>query len=272
MTPDLLPEFERPPVVETILGVQLDRLSGCRNAHLGAFWKSLGDDWPTVSDAPPLEPQFERFEESQAWGQGLQFSLSQNISIRVQIRNVGDDRMVQVQNDRLIYNWLGHDGRPYPRYKEVRPEFDAMVARFKEFVARESIGEFRPNQWEVTYVNHLPKGTVWNFPADWAELFRSPVCFPTGAGSLALESLGGEWHFEIPPKHGRLHIHIQHGRRPGADEVLVVTLTARGPTGDAGGIGLTFDEGIDLGHKTIVSAFKDITSASAHKYWGIQDA
>ena len=56
------PDYVDPPVVETILGVQFDPLASWRNAHLGVFWKTLNtDDWPNVSDAPPLQPQFERF-------------------------------------------------------------------------------------------------------------------------------------------------------------------------------------------------------------------
>jgi hypothetical protein len=64
------PSYLRPPVVETILGVQFKPLRGLQNAHLGAFWKTLGDEWPTVADAPPLEPQFERFDAGGMWPDG----------------------------------------------------------------------------------------------------------------------------------------------------------------------------------------------------------
>ena len=89
-----LPDYENPPVIETVLGVQFDRLAGFKNAHLGSFWKSLGDGgdatgetWPTVTDVPPLPVQFERFGEAGAWAKGFQFQLTQDPSSRLQIKN-----------------------------------------------------------------------------------------------------------------------------------------------------------------------------------------
>src|SRR5262245_55135596 len=106
-----LPDYISPPVVETVLGVQFARLPGFTNAHLGAFWKSLdATEWPTVSDAPPLQPQFERFSEAAKWARGLQLQLTPIPAGRVQIKNRAGDRMIQVQNGRLHFNWLGDAG------------------------------------------------------------------------------------------------------------------------------------------------------------------
>ena len=75
-TTDPLPDYNDPPVVETVLGVQFDRLPGFKNAHLGAFWKTLNAaEWPVVQDAPPLAPQFERFDKSVRWAKGVQLQL-----------------------------------------------------------------------------------------------------------------------------------------------------------------------------------------------------
>lgn len=75
------PDYENPPVVETILGMQFDRLPALKNAYLGVFWKTLGqDEWPDVSDAPALEMQFERFTEAAQWPQvGFQWGVMQEI-------------------------------------------------------------------------------------------------------------------------------------------------------------------------------------------------
>ena len=69
MADSSLPAFRKPPVVETVLGVQFDPIPGFSNAHLGAFWKRLlahensgsAGEWRTLTDAPPIEPTFERF-------------------------------------------------------------------------------------------------------------------------------------------------------------------------------------------------------------------
>jgi uncharacterized protein (TIGR04255 family) len=175
--------------------------------------------------------------------------------------------MIQLQNGRLHYNWLGKDRSSYPRYKVLRPEFLSTLDRFAEFLRTEGLEEISLNQWEVTYVNHFPKGEEWKEPVDWTQVFRPPVGLSTVRG-CSLDSFGGEWHYEIPPFLGRLHVEIKHGRKGSAEgqEILLMTLTARGPFDATGKTPIT--ERLDLGHETIVSAFADLTSTDAQSHWG----
>lgn len=153
------PSYRTPPVVETVLGVQFDRLAEFKNAHLGAFWKLLdGHEWPFVVDAPLLPQRFERFSAASEWALGLQLMLSQDPASRIQIRNRTNDRMIQAQNGGLSFNWLGADGNKYPRYTSIREGFEFATNQFVLFLDQEKIQGFRPNQWEVTYVNEIPKG------------------------------------------------------------------------------------------------------------------
>jgi uncharacterized protein (TIGR04255 family) len=264
--------FQRPPVIETLLGVQFEPLPTFRNAHLGAFWKRLGREWTTPTDAPPLAQQFERFGETQGWiNTGFLLQVAPDLPNRMQLRNKDDDRMVQIQNGRLHYNWLGRPDAEYPRFKNVRPEFNRILDEFRRFLTDEGLGEIKPNQWEITYVNRIPRGTVWNEPSDWAKLFRSLVLMQANLSSASLESFGGEWHYEIPPQLGRLHVQVQHGRlaTPGIQEVLNLTLTARGPVGMGETQALDLEDGLTRGHAVIVQAFKELTSDAAHEYWGL---
>lgn len=266
-----LPTYSQPPVVETVVGVQFDLLPKLTSAHLGAFWTDLGNDWPQVSDAPPLDPQFEKFDDSGSWSRvGVRLTLAQVAPTRVQIRNADGDRMIQIQNGRLHVNWLGQGGAAYPRYESVRRDFNETLTHFREFLARENLGELRTNQWEVTYVNQVPKNTVWKNPGDW-QFFR-PLQSILGINpSVQLESFGGEWHFEISPQRGRLHVKWQHGRQsdPKEQELIVLTLTARGslPADTEAGAGL--NEGLDLGHATIVRTFRELMTDEANSYWGL---
>lgn len=273
---DALPHYENPPVVETVLGVQFDRLTGFRNAHVGAFWKTLdADEWPSVEDKPPLPPQFERFEEAARWAKGVQLQLTQDPACRLQIKNRDGDRMIQVQNGRIHFNWLGEAGGDYPRYEKVRHGFDAVLRRFVEFIGQEKVGEFRPNQWEVTYVNHIRKGTVWNTPEDWT--FFQPVGpLPTIENLVQGENFTGEWHFQIPDKRGRLHITWQRAKKADSedceDEFIRLSLTARGPVASgAENLQIVYD-GLELGRATIVRSFKNFMSEEANQYWGLKDA
>lgn len=265
-----LPTYTNPPVVEVILGVQFDRLTGFQNAHLGGFWKSLdASEWPSVSDALPLEPQFEVFSESPNWGM-LAMKLTQDPSSRLQITNKDGDRMIQVQNGRFHFNWLGQAGGPYPRYRNVREGFNRALGQFLEFINRAGVGDFRPNQWEVSYLNHIPKGTLWETAKDWT--FFLPLSgVPTVEGIIQGESFNGEWHFVIPERRGRLHVAWQHGRKSGKEqqETIVLNLTARGPLEENKIDVSAILSGLDLGRTTIVRSFHTFMTNEANEYWGL---
>lgn len=271
-TAEALPDYGRPPVVETVLGVQFDRLTGFGNAHLGAFWKTLDQsEWPTVSDVPPLPPQFEHFTPEARWVKGLQLQFSQDPSSRLQIKSLAGDRMIQVQNNRLHFNWLGQSGGEYPRYEKVREGFAETLNRFLEFIRKEQLGRFCANQWEVTYLNHIPKGTVWSTPQDWG-FFLPLRAVPTIDKLIEGESFSGEWHFVIPEKRGRLHVRWQHAFKADDQhrELVVLTLTARGPLEGVNDETQRILEGLDLGRKTIVQTFAKLMSQEANVYWGLQ--
>ena len=270
------PNYKNPPVVETILGVQFDPVPKLTNAHLGAFWKTLDSNvWSRdIQDVPPLEPAFEKFVEQGQWGGfGLNLRLTQDPSSRLQIKNSNADRMIQVQNERIHFNWLGLDGGTYVRYPALRDGFRDTLHQFQRFLEDEGLGVIRPNQWEVTYVNHIPKGTVWNRVDDWhfCGLIGN---IPTYPDLIEAENFRGDWHFVIPNQRGRLHIEWKHARRSVSDrqEIVVLNLTARGPLKPEGA---GVDEiliGIDLGRKTIVQTFVRIMSDEANAFWGIDHA
>lgn len=275
-TSSKLPSFRKPPVVETVLGVQFEPISGFTNAHLGAFWKHLQAEpllaeqrWDQVNDAPLIESAFERFEEERSWSRPqVTLRLSLVPSSRLQIRNATGDAMIQVQNGRLHYNWIGRGGQHYRRYKFVRPAFDHVYGSFEQFLSRENMDSISPNQWEVTYVNHISKGTVWNDPSDWAKLFEGLIGTAKRPDEVRLESLGGAWHFEIPEQRGRLHVDLKHAKLTDKDanEVLRLTLTARGPIDES----TQLSDGLDLGRRVIVMTFRDITSKEAHAFWELE--
>jgi uncharacterized protein (TIGR04255 family) len=266
------PDYERPPVVETVLGVQFEWLPRFTNAHLGLFWHALGiEEWPTAADAPPLTPQFETFGETAKWSRlGATLMVTQDPAGRVLIKNKAGDRLIQLQNGRLHFNWLGDEGREYPRYPAVREGFAAALRQFGDFVAEHELGDFRPNQWEVTYINHIPRGTVWQKPSDWA-FFLPLGGLPTVKGVVDGESFTGQWHFVIPGQRGRLHVEWQHGtpptrKQPGR-ELIRLTLTARGPLEQGDGSFAPILSGIDLGRETIVRSFQSFASEEANKHW-----
>ena len=268
-----LPKFNKPPVVEIVLGVQFNPLRGLTNSHMGAYWVGLKSEWPVVKNTAPLEEQFEHFGErgpSLALA-SLHIQITQDPSSRMVMTHREKNRIIQIQNNRFHFNWTGgHMKEQYPKYDDfVRPAFDEAFGDFQRFVAEEELGEIVPNQWEVTYVNHIPKGSVWNEPDEWAAIFSTSPTLRTPSSPVRLEGLQAEWHFEIMPQKGRLHVQMVSGRKKTGEEkeeLLVLKLTARGPIDSQSGP--TLGEGLDIGHETIVRAFRDLASKKALDCWG----
>ncbi len=264
------PVFDHPPVVETVLGVQFASLQGLTGAHLGKFWTELGRDWPKVVEAPSIQDQFETFNTLPQFvppGVPVLIPLSPfSLGPRLQITNGVGDRMIQVQSTRFHYNWQ-KAGERYPSYRKVREEFDAFFARFQAFITQGGMGELIPNQWEISYIDFIPKGELWKAPDEWSRIL--PGLFgPFGATErVRLETMSGEWHYEIPHQFGRLHIAPAIGKVRARDELgLILNMTARGPIGKESSLELS--QGLDLGHEVIVQSFLDITSDEIQKAWG----
>ena len=263
-----LPKYDVPPVVETVLGIQFATLPGFSAAHVGWFWsKYLDEDFPTVSQAAPLEEAHERFGEQRQWRLKGALQISAEVRPpRLQFASRDEERMVQIQDNRLHYNWRKRE-REYPSYERLLPAFQSTLGRYSEFCRETGIGDVLPNQWEVAYVNHIPRGELWTNGNDWAKLFPG-FCIPSQEVELlCFESASALWHLVIGDKLGRLHIQLEHGRvgSPSGDEAIILTLTARGPV-DLGQ-GQQLESGLALGHASIVRAFTQMTSPAAHKVW-----
>jgi uncharacterized protein (TIGR04255 family) len=194
--------------------------------------------------------------------------MSQKPQGRARFRNAADDRIVQLQNGKLMYHWLGSSGIEYPRYEKIRSEMTDIYDVFSRFVRECHLREVHLNQWEVSYSNALPRGTVWNEPGDWEKVFNSRAMMPASVAGSKLEQFFGNWAYEIPLNRGRLHVQLHSGKdRPGGTDVLVLQLIARGPIADgADGAAQTL-EGLAVGHEMIVNGFRDLTSKAAREIW-----
>ena len=264
---DNLPKFNDPPVIEAVLGVQFSPLEGYTSAHAGWFWRDyLGDSWPSSSDAQLIANSFEKFGKDERWSpRQLTISPAESIA-RSQFSNPDDERMIQVQNTRLHYNWRKQQGH-YPSYQGCRVPFLKTWSLFNEFCERAKLGKVEPNQWEITYFNHVPRGDLWSEFSDLLEVFPFISSLPLVDPCTILDGGKFSWRSALRDQAGRLHISLEHVRVGGIEgpEAIRLTLTARGPIGEQSGNNLA--TGLDIGHEAIVRYFAAMTSESAHKYW-----
>lgn len=271
------PDFAKPPIIEFVLGAQFAPLENFATGHFGLFWERLGrEEWPIAGEEPPLDPQFELFD-SPRWrmARNLQFKLQPSFQPgRFTLQNADRDRMVQLQDTRLLLNWRKRTSGgevKYPSYKVLIGEFEQRFAFLENFVAEHNLGELQLNQWEITYVDSFPQDELWQSPADWQRIL--PGLFGTLSTTtqpeLSLEHRAAEWSYEIKPKMGRLHVNAQDGfltepQKPS----LLLNITARGPV-DGNGIA-ALREGLDLGHVVSVREFLAMVDPEIKAMWGQQ--
>ncbi len=276
-----LPEFERPPVIETILGVHFKPIRGLTTAHLGLFWDSLGkDEWPHLRELESILPQIERFDVSPTAPFRFMLREMERPEIRLRFSNQGESKTVQVQTNLLQTHWVRTPGTDYPRYTAfTKPEFLAIWRKFSEFLNAQGFGGPDLLQWEVTYINSIPagQGQLWETPQDWSSVF-SGVLMPPPIPDGTIESARASYHYRLANDKGRLHVEIRHvlGGDSGPDS-LELKLTARGPTP----AGLPIQEtagsptvaqlisvSFDTGRRAIVNGFKAFGSKKSLDFWG----
>ena len=264
-------KFQNPPIVELIFGVQFSPLSRITTAHLGWFWKELGQDWIDLSDGPAFSDHFERFDKPIQTKSAPSFDWRSSpfaAMNRIAIGHQKQDRLLQIQASQFRFHWRKSQGT-YPSYESLIQEFEEMFSRYLSFIQLSKLGNVLLNQWDLTYVNAFPRGVGWNEPKDWAQILPGLFGVPPVADGLTLDSRSANWSYVINPDLGRIHIAAGSQILPDeSDESLLLRLTARGPTrGDQAATRLPRQE-FDQGHSVILKTFLQVTSPEVHTEWG----
>lgn len=263
------PKFKRPPVIETLLGVQFGPLRSFSVPHFGLFWSQIRADYPNQEMKPPLGPEVEDFGMSVAPG-GAKVMLSTEPEARCWFIDPSQTQLIQLQRDRFIRNWRKVTGQEtYPEYAVLKPRFAADWTRFLHFLASAGIEQPEVNQCEATYVNHIPIGIGAETGVEsFGEIHKilSVIAAPRTGFLPESEVTMLNSRYLMPDKKGRLHVTVQPAvRKDDRRVVLQLTLTARGRPDS----GSTEDvlRWFDLGHEWIVRGFADLTTTDMHTRW-----
>jgi uncharacterized protein (TIGR04255 family) len=261
------PDFESPPVVETVLSAQFQPLSQMRAAHFGLYWEQIRDRYPQTEERTPLDAVVERFPEPLRRRPAVRFPILESPPVpRFWFVHQNQNELLQIQTDRFIRNWRKTgEGDSYPRYEKLKEWFDQDFQEFSDFASREKLGSIEVNQCEVTYVNHIVAGDGWADHEDLDKvvtLWKPPAntSFPGKPEDAALQA-----RFPIKDASGqtvgRLHVDIQAAiRTADGKPMFVFNLTARGVVGNS-------TDFLDLGRDWIVRSFAELTTDEMHRIW-----
>ena len=261
-----LPEYGNPPVVETSLGIQFEGLEGFQSLHVASFWDRVRDEFPRLEEHPPLEPAFETFGPRSAPLGAPEFQIIKApIQPRFMFVGKDDSELVQLQKDRLFFNWRKRPGaETYPRYSSIRPKLESLFQSLTDWARTQGLGEPRPTQCEAIYVNIIPLTT------EVGKACGLSFVFPWLTGLMGTTE-DGTFNFrrrlqnEAGESVARLYFKLQYGTDEESSRSARLDLHVRGhPPGP------TFDEClemIDAEREIIVRTFTEITSDDAHQMW-----
>lgn len=266
MLPSTLPSFENPPVGEVVLSVQFEPIATLQAAHLGLFWDRFRSAYPRTETHAPIAPMLEVFESTEPT---VRFQFKPVASLpRVWFISEDERRLIQVQSDRFICNWRRRsESDEYPRYEPIRESFNHHWDEYIAFLRSEHLVSDAPRiqQVEISYLNHVSRGSVWSTHADAHKICKC-LGAPVETGGLRMESVSFATHSIIEDPSGgapigRLHCEFEPGFNADGDSLVLLSLVARGISKDSS---VDF---LDLGRRLIVQHFRDMTTSEMHGEW-----
>ncbi len=262
-----LPDYDNPPVAEVVAGISFAPLTKLLVPHVGRYWDKFKSQFPNCNEVAPLPVRIEHFDKPPE----LIREAGDHQLPRVWFISSDDNEIVQLQRDKLLYNWRKiRDEDDYPRYQKVMQSFYSKLSDFKDFIRELDLGEVSPIQYEMTYVNHILIGEGWDSMSDIGNVFPDYSWEKSSDRFLSLGREGINWRdtYELPERHGRLSTTIRNGYRS-ADNTptLHFELTVRGfpATSSEDDMQAWFD----LAREWIVHGFTDLTGPGIQKsIWG----
>lgn len=256
-----LPSYKNPPVNEVVCGMRFQVPDKLRIPHIGLLWEKFRVDYPIIQHASPIASVKGEILVDEATGMPLP---------RVWFINKSDDQLVQFQLDRFYFNWRRRQSA-YPRYDHVIKNFERALNIIENFFCEFELGELKPIEYELSYINHISKGQGWNTIDDLPRIFSDFVWKQTKARFLPNpEKVAWQIEFPLDEKKGHLIVNVKQATRT-EDKIplLVLELKARGIGESTGKEAIR--EWFDLAHEWIVQGFTDLTTPEIQKIWERED-
>ena len=98
-----LPDYEEPPVIETVLGVQFSPLKPFTTRVFGFYRELVKEQFPHFEIQDPIIPAVEEFGVTRTFPIGVQVVSAPDF--RCWYIDESETRLIQLQKDRFIHNW-----------------------------------------------------------------------------------------------------------------------------------------------------------------------
>jgi uncharacterized protein (TIGR04255 family) len=251
-----LVSYDQPPVSEVVCGVLFEPIEALLTPHIGLLWQRFQPDYPLCDDVAPIAASMEVFNNQDVESE---FEFTNILPLpRVWFISSDETKVVQIQRDMLIHNWrkVSADSE-YPRYGNLIEGFQEHLMNFNSFLKEADLGQVQSCQYELSYVNQLPQGEVWETIEDIGKIFPDFKWQKSSSRFLPKpQNINWTTTFDLPEEFGRLHISI---RTLVINNHLTILfqLTVRG-IGSYNSVD-SMQGWFDVAHEWIVQAFTDLT-------------
>ena len=264
--PAHLPDYEKPPLHEVVLGVQFSPPRLYQHIYALEIWELFRRDFPKVKQQLPLQPSFETFGRPQRERHIEPRIIPEFPHPRYWFLSEDEDEIIQFQKDRLLHNWrkIGSKEKPYPHFENILPKFEKELLALETYLDKWSDKKMNITQCELSYINHILLTEDENGASidKWIRLVNP--------ADTELEDFSFRFRKQLNndtgQPFGRLIGECNTGINPKDETLLRLDLTVRGAPKEP-----TVPASLDFlrnGREIIVNCFDNITTESAHREWG----
>jgi len=240
---------QNPPIVEVVLGVQFEGKQISFN-DIANYYSQNQIDYTEIQEHPILPAVIEDTENQN------NIQLLNGFHTRKFFLHKDKTRLIQIQPDRLLFNWRKKDSdNVYPHFESVFDEFYNKLLNF--YKINNCVDKV--NQYEITYVDHilLEDFDLTNF--DLTKIFN----FFSFTKSLKNIDL----NFTIPYKelNGNLYLKFRSGQRnKDKKKIIISEYTFRGFVSKDK---MVLKDWFNNAHNIIIDNFCEIISSEAKTKW-----
>jgi len=261
MSQKKLPDYEKPPLAEVVMGVKFKPLPGIKVPHYGLFWEPIKKEFPSCQHAPVLGDLGELTESEVG-----SFPVP-----RLWLINKVGDYLIQLQKNHFFFNWRKRDN-VYPRFERIAPQFYEHFRNFKTFCGKNNLGEIVPEHFELSYINHILINEGWSKIEEIGRLFPD-LKWRNDKNRFLGGMITTQWisEFRIPkPKNvnNRVQVKVSHGqKRQEQIPLLILEIKVRGVPSEVSEITeeASQEKWFKEAHDTILWTFEDFTDIKVQK-------
>lgn len=270
-----LPDFDRPPLIETVMAVHFSPVPALDSVAVLDFWRThLLDAYPSAEERERHVPTIESFDRPAPRVPRLEFRRGPHSPLYWLHGSTGEV-LLQVQNDWLAFNWRkpGKDA-DYRHYEYGEERFRRAYEQLSTHVNSISGEALDPAQIEISYINEIRAADGgWSTHDELHRVFVRAGEAADGhlpraeAQAMMLQFIAQD---DDGKPFGRLHVAAEAGFAHDTGEPLfALTLTFKAkPLGtDLPGV----LRALDYGHDWIVGGFAELTTPAMHEIWGMKE-